>query len=67
MRSATKPKLDPRVRKLLQLIVGELADTEPDWFLDSQTVIGRVYAEAVLLLHQELAQCWDEQDGYHDE
>lgn len=49
----SKNALDPQVRKLLQYIVSQLADTEPDWFLDPSTVIGHIYAEAVRLLHQE--------------
>ena len=33
----TKTTLDSQVRRLLQVIVSQLADTEPDWFLDRST------------------------------
>lgn len=45
--------LDPQVRKLLQFVVSELPHTEPDWVNDPECVIGRVYHEAVHLLHQD--------------
>lgn len=55
--------LDSQTRKLLQYIVNELPASEPDWFLDSESVPGHVYSEAIHLLHMEANKhCHKEDD-----